>query len=384
MSKGFKTILIITTAYGLVSVLLFFVYGVKHVNDSHRYIEYAATLQHGFYFDPHNFWYLGYALFIFLVNQIQDGELAIVIAQYVLSWLAVICIYKTAVLLFKNENGGIFAALLYILFIELLTWNSYILCESLYCSLICFSLYLLASLYERATIGKILMAVWLIPFTVLTKPTGIALLCALLVVLIFMGRRYLTHRTLRYTLILLTISFCLVLANRMLTTYRVMENYELGEIVYGISTLHPKPEYDLLSVVVPNDIYLPPETNPPLVKIVSFMAHNPIYWTKLFLCKTFYLLVHIRPYWSVQHNIFSIIILLPLYYYAIRSLIHNKHKIEIALFFLTYVLLHVASIGITSVDWDGRFLMPLLPAIFIMASTGMAIDFNKIFRKGIH
>lgn len=50
-------------------------YGIKVVKDSARYLEYASHLENGFYFDPHNFWYIGYPLYILLLNQLGGDSL---------------------------------------------------------------------------------------------------------------------------------------------------------------------------------------------------------------------------------------------------------------------------------------------------------------------
>lgn len=375
----FNPLVLLSILYIIVSMLLFKENGVKNVNDSHRYLEYANNLKNGFYFDQHNFWYLGYAIFIFIVQQIYNSELAIVIAQNLLGWIAVICIYKTTILIFNNHKSAIITSLFYILFIEILSWNSYILCESVYCSFICISFYLLAKIYHgNRNIGTIILTVLITTLTILTKPTGVALLGAILLFVLFKAKIYPNNRALRYSLILFSSAALILLVNKMLTTYLVIENYQLGEIVYGISTIAGKPEYDLLILSVPKNIFVPSHEAQPLIKILSFIIHNPIYWTKLFVSKIFYLLLHIRPYWSLQHNIFSLVILLPLYFYTFRGIIKKSYKKEILLFFITYVIIHILSIGFTSVDWDGRFLMPILPAIFILASAEMTKDFERL------
>ena len=374
----FNPLVLISILYLIVSMLLFAENHVKIVNDSYRYLEYANNLKTGFYFDNHNFWYFGYAVFIFAVKQIHNSELAIVIAQKILSWIAVISIYKTSKLIFNNPKGAMITSLLSILFIEILAWNSYILCESVYCSFTCISFFVLAKIHRGSTnIGTLTLAVLVISLAVLAKPTGIALLGAISLIAFIKLKVFITNRTLRYSLIFLSCLVLILLINKMLTTYLVMENYQLGEIVYAITTITHKPEYDLLVVSVPNNLFIPSQESFPLIKILSFIIHNPIYWTKLFIGKIFYFLLHIRPYWSIQHNVFSLVVLLPLYFYAIQAVIKKRLKKDLLIFFMAYMFIHILSIGITSVDWDGRFLMPLLPAIFIVASSEIARDFER-------
>ena len=380
----FHPLVLLSIIHVIVSLLLFQENGVKVVDDSPRYLEYASNLKNGFYFEQHNFWYFGYTIFIFIVQLLFSSELAIVIAQNILSWIAIICIYKTSLLLFNNVKSAIATSLSYILFIEILSWNSYILSESVYCSLICISFYLLAKLHQGSTKpGTLILAVLIVIWTIFTKPTGVGLLGAIFFVALFRIRMS-GNKILFYSLILFGSTAFILLVNEMLSTFLVMENYRLGEIIYNISAFSSDPTYDLLVVTVPDKMYIPSQETPPIMKILSFVLHHPVYWTKLFLAKLFYFLFHVRPYWSILHNLFSLGFLLPLYFYFIRGLKKGKYKKELIVFLLAYVCIHALSVGLTSVDWDGRFLLPILPAIFIVAANEMRVDFEKVIARSFN
>lgn len=364
-------IITISILYWLISLIIFSKYGIKFVIDSPRYIEYASNLAQGFYFDPHNFWYIGYAIFIFLVRIINEDLMTIAICQYLLSYLAVIALFKTSIIIFKNERVAFISAFLYIFFIEIISWNSYILPESLYLSAICFSLYVLVLIYYRQVrLYLYIVAIIVIPFSVLMKPTGISLLGALLVCLVYYIVKKMESKMLRCLFTSIVCIAFLLLVNRMLHTYLIMENYEKGEIIYAITTLPYNSDYDPLILTPPAGLYLPPDHYPPIIKILSFIYHHPVYWFHLFFTKMFYFFGHIRPYWSWYHNLFSILFLLPAYFYFFKSLVKCSVPFMISLFSMAYVILHVLSVCITSEDWDGRFLLPLLPVLFILCSKG--------------
>jgi len=375
-------LLLVSALYCGVSIFLFHRYGVKIVNDSERYLVYANDLKHGFYFDNHNFWYIGYVLFIFIIQLFYKGLLAIVFTQYFLSFIAVIALYKTALLLFNNTRSAVISSVSYILFFEIPTWNSYILCESLYCSLTCISLYLLTLSYSRP--GRVylyLLTAMVICITALTKPTGIALIGAVLTIVFVSFWKSHKNTPVRIALVLILSTTFLLVVNRMLFTYQVMENYQLGEIIYAITSLPHNKLNSLLIIDPPKDVYIPSPNNPPLVRIVIFILNNPLYFLKLFSSKLFYFIFHIRPYWSWTHNLFSLLFLLPFYFYSLRALAKNNVRPEIKIFAATYVLIHCASIGVTSEDWDGRFLMPLLPVIFLLGASEIPVTFIKVFGR---
>lgn len=375
----FKPEVILSVIFVMISWWLFNTHGVKHVVDSHRYLNYADNLQQGFYFEEHNFWYIGYAVFILLVHQIHHSELAIVIAQNLLSLFAVICLFRASKLLFDNVFVALLTSLTYLTFFEILTWNFYILCESIYLSFTCFSLYLLARIYKgEAKRNLHALTFVVILFSSLIKPTGIALCGAVLVVILINLRAYLSNLMVYRLAVFFGLLVFTLLLNRMLTTYRLIDNYQLGEVVHALFTLPTKPEYQWLIVNPPDDLYIPSNNWPPLIRVLCFMTLNPVHWAKLFLTKAFYFIVHIRPYWSIVHNLFSALFLIPFYVYFLQSLIRNGLKDNLACFSLIYILFHLIGISSTSIDWDGRFLMPVLPLLFLY--TAPAIGNIKLMK----
>ena len=332
-------------------------------------MEYAKNLQDGFYFDAHNFWYFTYSLFIYFLHFVNSNILFIVISQYAIGLLAVFSLYKTYMLLFNDNIGAFLTGLTYILFAELTTWNSYILCESLFCSLTCISLYLLTRLHKQHYSPlSICITFFTLSLTVLTKPTGIALLGALCILFIY--KNWNNSPSLVFKIFFSSILiFCiLLLVNQMLTTFLLVENYITGDIVYAASTIKNMHNIHWIVLTPPKNLYIPTNDHQPIIRLILFITHNFVFWIQLFLLKITYFISHIRPYWSWKHNLFSSIFLYPFYYFAIKFLTNTNVNKELRIFALSYIFLHTTIIGVTSVDWDGRFLMPLLPIFFLLGT----------------
>ncbi len=258
-----------------------------------------------------------------------------------------------------------------ILYIEIPMWNSYILAESFYVSCITFSVFFLVNFIFYPSRSSLVFAVFTIALTFLIKPTGIALLAAsiaVFVAFIIIGGFNTWIKILVSGTIIISI---LALSNRMLLTYRIMENYELGEVIYAISTLPPSAKYNGLIIIPPNDLEIPGVEYPPLIRVMIFIVNHPLYWLKLFMAKLFYFLAHIRPYWSIWHNLFSILFLVPIYFFFIRGVVGREVNSYFRIFALCYVIMHIVSVCVTSEDWDGRFLVPILPVIFLLSSHSM-------------
>ncbi|HTF21066.1 MAG TPA: glycosyltransferase family 39 protein [Chryseolinea sp.] len=355
--------------FALVNGILFSRLGIKMVNDSPRYLEYAQNLLSGFYVDQHNFWYLGYVVYIAFVKTLQGDIAAIIVGQYVLSFLAVIALYQTALLLWNNQQMAFLAALFFLVFFEISSWNAYVLAESVYISTTCFALYSLTNFYRTRTLISGLIAVLVAGFTMTVKPTGIALIGATLSVVLLSVIASTGSLQLRYATVGAAIILFLIFVNRALNTFGVMDAYLSGEVIYDITTTN-YPDVGFMRIVPPENIYSPPEHYPQLIKISFFVVANPIYSAKLFFTKVFYLLAHVRPYWSTMHNLFSLVILLPLYCFFGRALTMPTVNKDVRTFAGIYLALHVLSIGLTTEDWDGRFLMPVLPVVFLLAAAG--------------
>lgn len=351
-----------------VNAVLYSRYGIKVVSDTDRYIEYAHGLMSGFYFDSHNFWYIGYGLYLAMIFKSGGGMVAVVAGQYVLSLIATLALYRASFLLWNSRIGAFVTCCLFLLFIDISQWNSYVLTESIYTSFICFSIYCLASIHKgERRWWFLVVSSFVIFITILIKPTGVALLGALVVVLV---RRNVP------AILVTSVLFCLLI-NRMLTTYLVIENYRVGEIIYAVTTYPDQSKVRGLVIEPPADLYVPPASHPPVVRIAAFVAHHPVYWTDLFLHKIFRLLVHTRPFWSMSHNLFSIAVLLVSYASFIFAIRNKAIHSDVVIFAITFLLIHILSVGITSDDWDGRFLIPMLPVIFICSGNGLTTWRNR-------
>ncbi|MCP4460767.1 MAG: hypothetical protein GY816_22510 [Cytophagales bacterium] len=364
-----KPVYWLSLLYVVVGVCLFTIYGIKYVNDSHRYLEYANNLRSGFYFEKHNFWYIGYVLFIYIVTTIHDSYEVIVLAQYTYGLIAVWCLFKSGIRLFKSEMMATVSALLFILFIEITTWHSYLLAESFLTSSVCISIYFLSRLLGGDKTPWIIVGcVIIVLLTAFAKPTGFAIIVSIGVVFSVRWLKKINQTIVRWIAGIVPLLLIGVLANNILSTFNVVGHYLSGEVVFASSKQPEAMTHESLFISVPEDLYVPTKDNGAVVEIASFLWMNPMYSAELFFKKMFYFVFHIRPYWSIWHNIFSLVFLVPLYVSLVRVGIRVKLKSDATIFAFVFLLLNVILISATSVDWDGRFLMPILPVVFLIGA----------------
>ena len=110
----------------------------------------------------------------------------------------------------------------------------------------------------------------------------------------------------------------------------------------------------------------------PVSAIVAFAGEKPGYFFSLASHKLFYLYSHIRPYFSGFHNLLSLLYLVPAYLLAFYGLpvTRDVQRPVRMLLICTFFALSAIS-ALTFVDWDGRFLIPVLYIVFLFAANGL-------------
>ncbi|MEM9328430.1 MAG: hypothetical protein AAGA85_22370, partial [Bacteroidota bacterium] len=332
-------------------------------------LKYAQRLSEGFYIEPHNVWYFSYVLFVYGVRLLVPGTLAtgLVIGQYLLGLLALVALTDAGRRIYDSNRAGIAVGFVYCVFVELTFWHSYVLCESLYVSGVCFLLWSAVRLEQhRRSRYDWLLLIGLATWVAFLKPTGIAVWASLAALGVYALWPRLRPGW-RWTMGILTVLLILLAADRMLATFGVIRNYEKGEVIFGIRSLPYRVDYRTLMLTPPEDIYVPQDSST-IRRIMTFVVQHPWYWIKLTTLKLWYFLAHIRPYWSGAHNAFNLILLLPCYVLSFRMVRASRLPRWFVLASTVFVLVQCLSASLTSVDWDGRFLMPVLPVVFVLAS----------------
>jgi hypothetical protein len=155
---------------------------------------------------------------------------------------------------------------------------------------------------------------------------------------------------------------CFFLLNNMLSQFTLVESYAKGEVIYPNIRL---------GVEVPNDLMIPDTSLSPLARLGMFVFYNPFYFAKITLLKLFLFLANVKPYFSWLHNLLITLVLYPLYIFAFLGFKHFHDKICGKYFILGFILAQCLTVMLTTENWDGRFLIPILPFILILSAMGI-------------
>jgi hypothetical protein len=205
-------------------------------------------------------------------------------------------------------------------------------------------------------------------FTFFVRPTGFAFLIGLIAYLVFLIKSKIDKRLFVSTFVVVTAATFL-LACYMLEGADLIDSYARGEVIYpNIS----------VGLEIPADLVIPTKDAPVFARLFTFAFDNPVYFAKLSFYKLILFIGNVKPYFSPIHNAIIVLILYPIYIFAIIGYFRfGKTQFE-KYFIVGYVASLALTVSLTSENWDGRFLMPVLPFIFLLASHGIITSFERV------
>jgi len=152
----------------------------------------------------------------------------------------------------------------------------------------------------------------------------------------------------------------LVLLNEMISSYGLMDSYRQGEVIYPRAW----------TLDVPPEVQVGGDGMGSIKRVSDFAWQHPGYFFRLCLMKFLFYVGHIKPYFSIQHNVLIVLILYPTYLLAAWSW-GTQPASPLQYMLLTFVGVQVIMVTLTSENWDGRFLVPVLPVVFVLAAGGV-------------
>jgi hypothetical protein len=304
----------------------------------------------------HNYYYAGYVLFISLFLKIGLGMLAVALAQVGISGLALAAFYRTV----RRLSGGrwLAAALATAVlagWVEVQSFNPFILTESLFTSCLIFCLWALVRARGRRS-GA--LAAGLLLYTATIRPNGFV--APLAVVLV--GLHYLWRTGRRGWAAglagLLAVGAGLAL-NRITTAFNLVATYAAGTVIFS---------YAPAAVAPPASLALPPVGLPAGGQLFWFIGHNFLFFSKLALLKAAYFLGWPRPWYSLAHRAWVAVVFPLLYGLAARGL---RRPAGLGPRYAAVVLvLQLGVIMLTVEEWGARFSGPFVPYWLALAALG--------------
>lgn len=358
--------LLITGCWLAVHFILYQVYGIRDLHDSTRYLNAARIfLTTGTFNEVESVFYSVPILLIALSELVFDSVVPLLIFQITLSLFAAIALYMTSAQLFQTNLAGIFSALIYLCWVDNIHWSLTVMTESLFASIACFLMYLLVSGRKRS------YAAILITLLILfgTRPTGVLYVTAVTVFL------FLNQNRKSLIGVIAACTFIIGMFIIMLSRWDFSEQLVKGNIVTYADIA---PEIGRSGIQIdPGNVDHLQTGRHPAVKILLYAGDNPVIFLKAFLMKVVYLLTGYRPYYSFAHNVFSTAWMFAIYILFTLGLINSKNR-NVRIFSLLLVVLTCLLTGVSTVDWDNRFFIPMFPIIALSAGGGACFTIGRL------
>lgn len=372
-------LLILSFLFVLIHSLLFWHYGIRVFYDSAAYLEAADyIIKNGELQDVHHLFYIVPISIMAVFRLLFPGEIIpIVLFQCILSLGATVLLYKSAAKVFNSPFAGLMTGLIFLFWMDNIHWNITTMTESVACSIFCLVVYRLSFWSDRPKDIILTAALMIVVF--FTRPTSVVIIISVFAFVIAHYWNSLKER--RAVLISVAVAATIavvVSAERMLDHWNFSPQYLKGNVITFSDTIKDGPLYhESLSIGPPPSTDFA-KSNSPIGRVVRFVYENPVHFFKAASLKIFYLVTFLRPYYSGQHNLYLVVWLLLVYWFAVLGW-KTTTNVPLKLFVLASIVLNCGLIGISSVDWDNRFYIPMEPGIVLLAGGGAAMLVGRIW-----
>lgn len=385
--KNYNLYLLLIYSFWIISLLLYFflsdyvkagslVNGVKFGTDTVYYLDQANKIIEGDYiFDNKS--KIGYLLFLFPFLYFNIPLFFIVFFQTLLTAIAAFSLYKITEKIFCKLSGVICIGL-FLLYFPIQIRNFYILTEMLFIDIVIILSYFFVYFKKK----YLPLIIFLIIALISIRPNGILFLFGILISIFFILIKYKKYSYLSvYLIFSLILSFPIIeMLNSNVKDWDIIDHLSNKGIIYGWSFIeNGRCRIECRGVEFINENY---QNN--LFGMVSFYYANLYELLKIFFLKVFWLLIRARPYYSDLHNFYTLLFSIIIYSGFIYGFIKRPKGIFSINIILFFILLSICSVGLTFVDWSGRFSLYFLPLVMIFSSYGLLFFIKKILKMIVY
>ncbi|MGB8194693.1 MAG: glycosyltransferase family 39 protein [Chitinophagaceae bacterium] len=367
LSYRLKLLLVFIFCAVQVGLLLHF--GIYTKEEAVKYLyeaEHFKTFAH--FSQPKYIFYSGYIFLQLLADITGTGIIGLYIFQLLLNGFAAICFYRLVRNISGKEGTAFTATLLLLLCIPFQKWTVFLFTESVFFSLLIIYCYVLFAKFNRRYAKPVLLSLLLF-LLIICRPTGMLVIPASLAL----------------------VSHHLFVNRQKLWAALIWLPGLIGLIFLLDTAMKGKGEFDFIAPFVQEHIIcgLPgnaaagrAEAENSLWGLLLYVLNHFIDFIKLGFARLVAFFGMFRSYYSGLHNLLLMASFYPVYIlasFAIRHSFRNQRRFFI--FSVTLVATFAISVMLTCDDWHNRFIMPVMPIIFIYAAIGGTLLYNIIYRR---
>jgi hypothetical protein len=321
--------------------------GVRHGSDTRRYVPGAEQLRSGQPLEGSQIRYAGYIAVIAASEAIGAGQVGVVIVQVIAAALAAVALFDLGRRL-QGPVAGWVAALAFVANPDIARWNFYILTEPLYISAIVLATWAIVGVLDDPK--RWWLAVLLTVVAASLRPSGwvlVPITVACIVAALLRGQRARWPAVIGlaaiFMLFAIMLPFTQTIGND--DPAHLLRN---GEVIGGMVRLSMPANAS--------------EAGTGWLGVADYALRHPFASFKVMAARVAAELAHVRPVYSTAHNLAALIMVLPLYATAILGIRYTRRP-DIAAWIGAVIIAHLAIVAVTVADWDGRYLLYVLPLI---------------------
>lgn len=347
--------------------------GVQFGYDALRYTDGAERLIDNQPFAEREGQFMGYILIIAFIYKLHLGLEYVLIIQIILALLAAYSTFSFCKSITGNRTAGIFATGFLLINPFVIQWHLFIHTESVYSSLLIISTWLIYKAYALRTVKYILSACFSAIFTILIRPNGwLFIPVVLFFIIIFTNLNWkqkigiFLFPIILFFIIINTSSF-----KKVVRDYKNTGLNEQGVIIWE----HPE---------IKQNNYVPDDSIKNNFGNIIYGIHKAYYGSGLVFKRIAAELLPVyRPWLSLKFIIRFLLWMLPAYIFSVLGLFYLFRNKGFVLAFLI-LLSHLLFIGITYADQEFRYLIYILPIIYLLGTCGLYASCKKLYNYCIY
>ena len=349
ISKISGPVITIALLWMVVNIALFFLIGVELAFEGEKYIDDANTIISTNSININRLFYSIYPIIIAISIIIGTGLYGVIIFQLVLSAISTFLIYSIGLNLYSSKKVALYTTIIYIITILIQQWNLFLFTESIFISTSIILYYLVYNFNPNRNTNYILLSILLLILSFL-RPNGVLFIFPLAYMLSIYASKFKTiYKIIPPFIVIIIIVVLNIVFNRDNLSFHLNISNNYKWIIGG---------YDYLSVHSSGSIY--DEIKLILMRLLVFLTN----W---------------RPFFSLTHMITVIPVLLVIYMLFFMG-IKRFYKINkpFLYFLLITIIVFTLFTIFTFVNWHGRFLAIILPAVIIVSGFGIDSIIEKM------
>ncbi len=351
--------ILLITGFVLVNGLIFSFQGIRRGGDSIRYESGGQNILKGEPFEGKQLSYIGYISLVALSHWLGVGVGGVVAVQIVLSGMAALALFDLGRNLY-GSRAGFLATALFVFNPVIAQWNIYILTDSLYISAVIITTWLIFKSGIRKGIWFLAAALGIL-ITISVRPNGWVFLP---LAGLYWAAVVISRKVLRWLVIIITIAIPIaayVMTPELKSGFAGGDPYQMlirGEVVWGYEgwrqSMPPAGETDDTGGVA----------------IMQYVFQHPLASLRLAAYRLGASLIYLRPYHSLLRNLLAFVIIVPQYLLAAICFFRCRRDVGV-LFLGSVIIAHLFIVTLSFADWDGRFLLYVLPLIGVISACGV-------------